>query len=115
MGRLGRLRKGDTFDTVYREGAVVGGPLLVLRVRPNGLEETRWGFAVGKRLEKRAVGRNRLRRRLREAARLAGAQPGLDIVVTARAGSLEASFATLLQALKRGLERAGRAAQGPGA
>jgi len=114
VGRIGRLRKGDTFDTVYREGAVIGGPLLVLRVRANGLEETRWGFAVGKRLEKRAVGRNRLRRRLREAARLTEHPKGVDIVVTARAGSLEASFATLLLALKRGLERAGRQGQGSG-
>lgn len=107
MERARRLRKGTQFDTVYREGTATSGPLVVLRVVPNGIAVTRWGFAVGKRLEKRAVKRNRMRRRLREAARSLPVVAGCDIVVTARQGASPASYWDLRQALARQLERAG--------
>ena len=79
----------------------------MLRVLPNGGETTRWGFAVGKRLSKKAVVRNRLRRQLREAARQAPVVPGYDVVVTARPRALESDFATLRESLRRSAERAG--------
>lgn len=109
---MGRLRKGEEFDSVYREGAVVSGPLVVLRVRANGLEGARWGFAVGKRLAKGAVERNRLRRRLREAARGLPAPGGYDVIVTARQGAIGASYAALQAAIRRGLERSEAAEEG---
>ncbi|MBF6592600.1 MAG: ribonuclease P protein component, partial [Ktedonobacterales bacterium] len=48
-----------------------------------------------------AVERNRVKRRLREAARprLAALAPGWDIIVTARAGAAQADFAALDAAL----------------
>jgi len=107
MERSQRLRKGDEFDTTYREGAVVGGPLLVVRHLPNNTGTVRWGFAVGKRLAKHSVDRNRARRRLREAARQVPVQPGHNIIVTARAGTLVADFPSLKAAIQRGISRAG--------
>ncbi len=106
MERARRLRKGEEFDTAYRKGTVTGGPLLALRRTPNGLEVTRWGFAVGKRLSKRAVVRNRTKRRLREAARVIPVVPGYDVIVTARQGATEAPFAELRAALLALLKRA---------
>lgn len=107
MERAFRLRKGSEFDSVYREGTVVGGPLLVVRYLANEEGHPRWGFAVGKRLAKRAVVRNAVRRRLREAARqIEGVAPA-DIVVTARAGALTASYRELARALERALRKAG--------
>jgi ribonuclease P protein component len=111
MDRAHRLRKGLEFDRAYREGTVVSGPLVVLRVILNGGGPTRWGFAVGKRISKRAVVRNRIRRRLREAARTLNVREGYDIVVTARAGALEADYGRLLKALRREI---GRSELGPG-
>ena len=89
---LGRLRKGREFDRVYAEGTVVGGPLFVVRLAANQLSEARWGFAVGKKLAPKSVVRNRVRRRLREAARESGFPGGRDYIVTARPRLLEASF-----------------------
>lgn len=109
MERERRLKKGTEFDTAYREGTVVSGPLVVIRHRGNDLGVTRWGFAVGKRLAKAAVERNHTRRRLREAARVLGVAPGHDIIVTARGGALRAPFGELSEALERGLRRAGLA------
>ena len=62
---------------------------------------------MGKRLAKSAVVRNRVRRRLREAARSLPAPMGYDLVVTARKGALEASVAEMERALARQLRRAG--------
>lgn len=107
MKRAQRLRKGREFDAAYAKGTVYSGPLLVVRSLPNGLETTRWGFAVGKRLVKRAAARNRLRRRLRELARALPVRPGYDVVVTARAGCAEADAAGLRAALVGVLRRAG--------
>jgi ribonuclease P protein component len=107
-----RLHKGGEFDTAYREGTVVNGPLLVVRHRPNGRKDVRWGFAVGKKLAKRAVDRNRVKRRLRAAASSLELVPGHDIVVTARGGAVEARYEALAQALEARLRRAGLLANG---
>lgn len=106
MERSQRLRKGNEFDSVYKKGTVVGGPLLVLRHIPNDVGEVRWGFAVGKRLAKQAVLRNRTKRRLKAAAERANVIPGIDIVVTARNGAIEARYADLERALFRALAKA---------
>ncbi|MBI5949945.1 MAG: ribonuclease P protein component [Chloroflexi bacterium] len=107
MDRERRLRKGQQFDSAYSKGTVVGGPLLVLRHIPNEGGPARWGFAVGKRLAKQSVRRNRVKRRLREAARRIPVVAGHDIIVTARAGAMTATYAELLTALVRGLRKAG--------
>jgi ribonuclease P protein component len=107
VNRGGRLRKGREFDTVYRQGTATSGPLVVVRALPNALEDTRWGFAVGKRLAKQAVVLNRTKRRLREAARMLPVRAGEDIIVTARGRSTEAPYRDLRAALERVLRRAG--------
>ncbi len=60
------------------------GPLLIFS-RPNGLAHARLGLSVGRRVGN-AVTRNTVKRRLREAFRLLGADglPPLDLVVTVR-------------------------------
>jgi ribonuclease P protein component len=72
----------------------------VLYVAPNDLGHTRVGITVSGRVGK-AVVRNRVRRRLREAirARLPRLQPGLDLVVVSRPPSARATWAELCQAL----------------
>ena len=104
---LGRLRKGREFDRVYAEGTVLNGPLFVVRAVPNGLEQARWGFAVGKKLAPRAVVRNRTRRRLREAARSGSAVLGWDIVVTARGRVLDADFSQVVREMRRAIAQLG--------
>lgn len=107
MERRQRLRKGTEFDSVYSEGTFVGGALLVLRYRANAGEVPRWGFAVGKRLARQSARRNRVRRRLREAAQTFVLDRAVDIVVTARKGAVEASYLQLRASLGAGLVRAG--------
>ena len=83
-------------------------PLLVLYARPNGLDQTRVGFAVSKRIGN-AVTRNRVRRRLREALRLRlpAVQPGWDLLFIARSPLATADFAQLSAVVEQVLRRAG--------
>ena len=70
-----------------REGRRGGDRRLLLWVLPNGRPYCRLGLVVGRR-PGNAVQRNRLKRLLREAFRLARAElpPGLDIACAPRAG-----------------------------
>ena len=69
----------------------------------------RAGFTVTKRVGNSVV-RNRVRRRLREAARLVLAErpiAGFDLVLIGREGTVARPFADLLADVERALVRAG--------
>ena len=103
-----RLRRPADFERVRAGKRSWFQPLLVLYALPNGLEFTRVGVSVGKRVAKAAVVRNRVRRRIREAVRLRypRLRPGYDLVFIARAPSAEADWAALSGAVERALRRA---------
>jgi ribonuclease P protein component len=113
MRREQRLRRRKDFDAIYRKGQVSGNRLLVVRVRPNGLSETRFGFVAGKAVGN-AVTRNRVKRRLRAIAQHAHARDGLDIVVGARRSAVDARYNELERAFTTLLRRAGALRQGHG-
>jgi ribonuclease P protein component len=106
MRRELRLRRGKDFDAVFRQGRAWHNELLVLRSIPNALEHNRYGFITSKRLGK-AVVRNRVKRRLRESVRVLPANPGWDVVVSAKGKAAEADFKALNGAVVHLLERAG--------
>ncbi|MXX49058.1 MAG: ribonuclease P protein component [Chloroflexi bacterium] len=110
-----RLRRKSDFDAVFREGIRASQGPLALRARARGQmaeeQPCRFGFAVSSRLGG-AVQRNRIRRRLRESVRqlnLTGDCAGLDVVVIARQGAVEADFhqldATLRSLVRRSLRQ----------
>lgn len=95
-------------------------PAVVLEAkpRPEALESvdevppgSRFGFTVSKKIGK-AVVRNRVRRRLKAAARelLPLARPGFDYVVIARPPAIERAYADLKSDLARAIGRVHRAA-----
>jgi ribonuclease P protein component len=110
-----RLRSAADFLRV-REVAprALAHRLVVLYVAPNELERTRVGITVSGRVGK-AVVRNRVRRRLREAlrSRLDALETGVDVVVVARPSSASASWAELCQALDVLLGRAAATLRAP--
>ena len=82
------LRRRADFEQVFSSGTFVGGRTVSLRILERGEGATRVGFAVGKRLDKRAVIRNRVRRRLREVLGRLKLRGGYDVVVIARRSAL---------------------------
>lgn len=90
---------------MYREGRVLSGPLVTVRLRPNGLATFRFAVVAGKRVGT-AVVRNRVRRRLREIARQLPIRPGVDLVFGARPAAATATFGELTTAVIDLLRRA---------
>lgn len=101
----GRLRKDSEFEAVRKRGRSWASDLLVLRTLSNGLPRSRFGYLVSKRIG-RAVTRNRVRRRMREAVRLVSVAPGWDLVIIARPGVARASYSSIAQTIRDLLRRA---------
>ncbi|MEX0750507.1 MAG: ribonuclease P protein component [Dehalococcoidia bacterium] len=106
MHRDQRLRRRKDFAAVYRTGRAQGNRLLVVRIHPNEGDITRFGFVAGK-VVGGAVVRNRVKRRLREAARKLDVKPGLDIIIGARKAAADADSHELNRALASLLARGG--------
>lgn len=104
---MDRLRKRRDFLAAARaEKAGVASLLLQGRNRRD-TQDVRIGFTVTKKVGN-AVVRNRIRRRLREAARavMPGAsRPGYDYVMVARPHALRAPFSDLVRDLERAVGR----------
>ena len=84
FARRYRLTKTDEFSSVFGFRRAIRGKLLMLHYqpRPEGNTEARLGVVVAKKLLKRAVDRNRVKRVVREQFRLRRAGlSGIDLVV----------------------------------
>ena len=93
MKRHYRLRRNSDFLRVRRFGKTYASPLMVLAFLRNELDHSRFGFVVSKRLGK-AVQRNKVKRRMREATRLRipVTKSGFDLVFIARRPISQASY-----------------------
>lgn len=100
------LNRTEQFALVYRKGISRADGLAVVKALRNGLDFTRCGFSVSRRVGK-AVVRNRVKRRLREVLRLTPLPPGWDIVVIARPPVAGARYADIEKSVRGLLCRAG--------
>ena len=94
MQRRSRLTGVKRFSQIHRDGSSTANRLLVIRILPNGTDQSRFGFVVSKRIGN-AVVRNKVKRRLREAVRTRPVKAGWDAIFIARKGSEKANYQTL--------------------
>ena len=104
-----RLTKKKDFERVIKQGKGVGGVFLILKFVKQGLSENRVGFVVSKKISNKAVVRNKVKRRLREAVRmsLSNLKPGYDLVFFTKKGIEEKEFVEIEKVIKQLLTRAG--------
>ena len=85
LPRDARVRRAGDFVALRQASGRLGGRCFSVRWRPNGLDHARLGLAISKRVSKRAVERNRIKRLVRESFRRARhGLPPIDLVVMAR-------------------------------
>lgn len=102
------LKENHLFRRLYSKGKSATASTLAVYVRPNRRKKNRLGLTVGTKVGK-AVCRNRVRRRIREAYRIHEdrMEPGFDIVVVARTRAAFVSYAELERDLLRLLDKLG--------
>ncbi|PKO46685.1 MAG: ribonuclease P protein component [Betaproteobacteria bacterium HGW-Betaproteobacteria-22] len=85
FAKQAKLIKTDEFSSVFNFRKRIFAHYLVVHYQPNTLTHARLGLVVGKKIDKRAVGRNYMRRVLRELFRtqLLGIKP-VDLVIRAQ-------------------------------
>ena len=114
--RRAHLRASAEFQAVFSGGTRFSGPLFRLQVLPVAGDQAsaRLGMTVSKRVDKRAVGRNRIRRQVREAFRLQRhlLPPG-DYVFQARPEATQVDNPGLRHALLKLLARAATTLKAP--
>jgi ribonuclease P protein component len=85
LPREARLCRPADFAALRKSSGRAGGRCFHMRYRANELGHARMGMAISKRVSKRAVERNRIKRLLRESFRRVRHQlPAVDIMVMAR-------------------------------
>lgn len=90
-----RLKKKRDFERVLQKGRGYKGDSLFLKVIKNEEAEARIGIIVSKKVSKKAVERNKLRRRIREIVRTINLPSHFDAVVVAFPKASEKTFQEL--------------------
>lgn len=94
--RAARLLKPGDFAALRRNAKRIHGTAFHLEYQPTDASLARLGMAVSRRVSKRAVVRNRIRRTIRESFRLnLPTLPACDILVVARTAAAEQTRAAL--------------------
>jgi len=96
LPRDSRLSRPSEFAALRGNSERIATRSFIAEHRPNGASGARLGMAVSRRVDKRAVVRNRIRRVIRESFRLHRAGlPAADILVIARVQSADLANAQL--------------------
>lgn len=103
-----RLSKKKDFELVLKKGKGFRADFLVLEKNKNNLNQTRFGFIVGRKISKKATLRNKIKRRLRRIVqmKLSEIKTGWDIVLIARPGLENKNFREMEIILNKVLKRA---------
>lgn len=80
-----RLTKNKEYDFVFKNGKGCFGDLLGIKFVINSLQYNRFGIIISNKVNKSAVKRNLIKRRLKEAIKLKNKEvrQGFDIVIIA--------------------------------
>ena len=105
--RSARVRTRAEYTSVFNGARRVSDPLMTLHWL-KGDTPARLGMAVSRKVDTRAVGRNRIKRVLRDATRhLLPCLASGDFVIVARSAAKTASNQQIREAFERLLRRAG--------
>lgn len=85
----------------------IAAPFFLLKVASNGLSYNRYGFVVSRNIDKRAVVRNRIKRRIRSSIEhlLQNIQTGHDMLFIVKQNISDQSFEALQMSVEKTLKK----------
>jgi ribonuclease P protein component len=113
LPRSANLKKSSEFRVVYESGRRYDGAFMTAFVAPAGSPQHRLGITASRKVSRSAVGRNRVKRLLRESFRLSQTElkelrRGYDWVLNAKRSLLEVKLNAPLDEFRRIIERVAR-------
>ena len=114
LPRAARLLKPADFKQVFKKNQATNDRLFRILARANQVGQSRLGMAVSKKVDRTAVGRNRIKRVIRESFRhwSADSDISFDIVVLPRPVAASICNQQLFRSLRGHWSRIERAAAG---
>ena len=109
MKKQNSLTKKKDFEQVFKKGRGYRRDFLYLKIKNNDLEFSRFGIIVSKKISNKAVVRNQIKRRLREAInnREERIKKGIDVVIVALAEIKNKKFNEIDSCVEQVFMRAG--------
>ncbi|MDD5071677.1 MAG: ribonuclease P protein component [Patescibacteria group bacterium] len=104
-----KLKKDKEFDNVFKNGRSCFHKNLGVKFVGNGLKLSRFGILVSNKISKKAVERNRIKRRIRAIIRLEidKIKEGCDVVVIALPPILDSAYEEIGAAIKHSFKKLG--------
>ena len=104
-----RLKKTKDFENVFKNGKGYKEDFLYLKILKNDLKNSRFGFVVGKNFSKKAVLRNKMRRKLRELVKnnISQIDTSIDGILMVRPASQLADFKSLDKKIENLFKKSG--------
>ena len=99
MSKLTSLRRADQFKKVKKDGQKIVNNGLEVFIVNSGMAEARLGIQISSKIAN-SVTRNKVRRRIKEAARFLEKKESIDMVVVVKKKGLEADLFTIENTLK---------------
>ena len=101
LPKINRIKKKNDFDVIFKKGKSLKTSLLVFKIVKNGLKENRFGFIVSKNISKKAVVRNKIRRRFSEIVKekIIPKNESVDVVIIALPGIDKKEFSEVKESV----------------
>jgi len=108
LPKINRIKKKKDFEMIFKNSKSFKNNLFILKVIKNNLKLNRFGFVVSQKVSKKAIVRNKVKRRLSEAIRdkMKNIEIGTDSVLIALPGIEKKEFSEIKEAINNALIRA---------
>jgi ribonuclease P protein component len=103
LKKINRIGNRKEFLEIKKEGRLIGSPAFGVLVLKKEDEEKKFGFIISKKVSKKAVDRNKIKRRIAEVIRknLEKFEPGIRIIFLAKKETLNKKIEEIENEIKK--------------
>ena len=107
LSKKNRLKKNKDFNKIFKKGKKINEEVLLLIILKNNLKETKVGVVINKKVSKKAVIRNKIKRRIYNSIRnkLPEIEKGFDFLIIVRPEIKEKSFFEINKIINKSLKK----------